>query len=393
MFTSESVTAGHPDKLCDQISDAIVDQFLAQDPYARVRAECAVSSAVIFIAARFASTAKVDMASAARKVVKKIGYDQPDFNDKICSILTTPKELEINERCRFDEYELTDEQIDRIYAENQVTVFGFACDQTPEYMPYPIMLAHKIVRRFDTVYHNRVLPYLMPDGTVQVGIEYIDRRPARIHTMTLIASQKTPEKADLSQLQKDVMDTVIEPVFRDMEIKPDDRSRLFINPDGPFLGGPSYHPGLTGRKNAIDTYGEYSRHSGKSLSGKDPLRVDRIGAYAARYIAKNVAAAGLATQCEVVLSYAIGLTRPVTMHIRTFGTGKYSEQELEALVNRHFDFRMAGIMRKFDLRHASAKNPHGFYEKLSAYGHMGRTDMDLPWEKTDLAEALAADLT
>lgn len=390
MFTSESVTAGHPDKLCDQISDAIVDQFLVQDPYARVRAECAVSSAVIFIAARFASTAKVDMASAARKVVKKIGYDQPDFNDKICSILTTPKELEMNEACRFKEEQLSDEEIDSIRAENQVTVFGFACDQTPEYMPYPIIVAHKIVRRFDTVYHEGTIPYLMPDGAAQVGIEYIDCRPARIHTMTLIAGQKNPGEADVKQLRKDLMDTVVEPVFKDMDIRPDDSSRLFVNPDGPFLGGPSHHPGLTGRKNAVDTYGEYSRHGGKSLSGKDPLRVDRIGAYAARYIAKNVVAAGLARQCEVILSYAIGMSQPVTMHLRTFGTGKYSEQQLEKLVNHHFDFRMAAIMRQFDLRHLPSKHPHGYYEKLSAYGHVGRTDMDLPWEKTDLAEALAA---
>jgi S-adenosylmethionine synthetase len=390
MFTSESVTAGHPDKLCDQISDAIIDQFLIQDPYARVRAECAVSSAVIFIAARFASTAKVDLSRAARKVIKRIGYDQPDFNANICSILSTPKELEIDERSRFDERTLTDEAMERIHAQNQVTVFGFACDQTPEYMPYPICLAHKIMRQMDAVFEKRILPYLLPDSTVQVGVEYCDGRPARIHTITLIAGQKDLHKPDLKTLKDDIVDTVMEPLFKDQEIKPDEGCRLFVSPGGPFPGGPSHHPGLTGRKNAVDTYGEYSRHSGKSLSGKDPLRVDRIGAYAARYVAKNLVAAKLATQCEVILSYAIGMTQPVTMHVRNFGTGKYSEQELEKLVTRHFDFRLAGILRKFNLRHLPAGHPEGFYEKLSAYGHVGRLDMNLPWEKTDLAEILAA---
>jgi S-adenosylmethionine synthetase len=390
MFTSEAVTAGHPDKLCDQISDAVVDLFLLQDPYSRVRVECAVSSAVVFIASRFASSAKVDFARAARKVISRTGYDQNDFNAQSCSILTALQELPPDKRYHFDEHRLSEEEIEKITAKNQVNSFGFACDETPQLMPLPISLAHKLTRQLTKVQRGEMLPYLTPDGKVQIGIEYRDDRPYRIHGLTVSASQKSLSRPSLKQLREDINEAVLRPVFQKEEIKPDKKTRVFVNPDGASLGGPAYHSGLTGRKNAVDTYGEYSRHSGDALSGKDPLRIDRIGAYAARYAAKNVVAAGLARRCEVMLSYAIGLTKPVSLLVQTFGTGKMSDVELTDMVGRHFDFRLAGILRGFDLRHLPEKDPDGFYRKLAAHGHVGRTDMDLPWEQTNKAEILSA---
>jgi S-adenosylmethionine synthetase len=388
MFTSESVTAGHPDKLCDQISDAIVDHFLKQDPCAQVRAECAVSSAIIFIAARFASEAKVDLAYVARKVIKKIGYDQPDFNAQICSILSAPQALPIAKSSQFDEEKLTEAQIKRISAKNQVTLFGFACDQTPALMPLPIWFAHQLARQLSAVRNDKTLPYLMPDGKVQVGVEYKDRRPKRIHGVTIAASQKTPNKPGSKKLLHDILDAVIGPVFESEEFKPDDKTRIFVNPDGPYLGGPTHHSGLTGRKSAVDTYGEYARHSGDALSGKDPMRIDRVGAYAARYAAKNVVAAGLASECEVMLSYSIGLTEPVSLQVQTYGTGKIPDSKIVELLKIHFEFRLAGILKQFSLRYLPSKHLDGFYQKLAAYGHFGRNDIELPWEQTDRAEML-----
>jgi len=389
MFTSESVTEGHPDKLCDQISDAIVDHFLRQDPYARVRVECAVSSAIIFIAARFASTAKVDFAHLARKVIRKIGYDQPDFNDKICSILSAPQELPIDNASRFDEAELTDAGIDKIAAKNQVTLFGFACDHTAMLMPLPIWLSNKLARQITAVRKNSKLPYLQPDGKVQVGVGFQDRKPERIHSISIAASQNTPGKPGPQKLHQDILENVIKPVFKDEPIRPDRQTRIFINPDGPYLGGPTHHSGLTGRKSAVDTYGEYARHSGDALSGKDPLRIDRIGAYAARYAAKNVVAAGLASECEVMLSYSIGLTQPVSLQVQTFGTGKVPEARIAELLAENFEFRLAGILKQFKLRQMPVRHLDGFFQKLAAYGHFGRTDMELPWEAADKAELLA----
>jgi S-adenosylmethionine synthetase len=388
MFTSESVTAGHPDKLCDQISDAIVDHFLKQDPCAQVRAECAVSSAIIFIAARFASEAKVDLAYVARKVIKRIGYDQPDFNAQICSILSAPQALPIGKSSQFDEEKLNEAQIKRIAAKNQVTLFGFACDQTPALMPLPIWLAHQLARQLSAVRNDKTLAYLMPDGKVQVGVEYKDRRPKRIHGVTIAASQKTPNKPGPKKLHQDILDTVIEPVFANEKIKPDDKTRIFVNPDGPYLGGPMNHSGLTGRKSAVDTYGEYARHSGDALSGKDPMRIDRVGAYAARYAAKNVVAAGLAAECEIMLSYSIGLTQPVSLQVQTFGTGKIPDGKIVELLKTHFEFRLAGILKQFKLRYLPSKHLDGFYQKLAAYGHFGRNDIELPWEQTDKVEML-----
>lgn len=390
IFTSESVTEGHPDKLCDQISDAIVDRFLTYDPYARIRAECAVSSAIVFIAARFRSDIKMDFAHVARKIIKHIGYDLEDFNEKICSILTAPKALPIDRKTRFDEHALSDRDISRIPARNQVTVFGFACDQTQAFLPMPIWLAHQLVRQLTAIRRLKVLPYLMPDGRVQVGVEYRDRRPSRIHSVTLVADQRDLRMPGIRKLRSDIIASVIEPVFAKEEIQPDDRTRINVNPDGPYQGGPPHHSGLTGRKNAVDTYGEYARHSGKALSGKDPIRIDRIGAYVARYAAKNVVAAGLAAECEVLLSYSLGITQPVSLQIQTFGTGTISEKEIAKRVQQHFDFRPAAIIRDFDLRNLPAQNSGRFYQRLAAYGHFGRRDLDLPWERTDRAELLKA---
>jgi len=389
MFTSESVTEGHPDKLCDQISDAIVDHFLQQDPYARVIAECAVSTAIVFIAARFESHATVDFSNIARQVINQTGYEQQSFNGKTCSIVTSLKELPPNEQFRKDEREMSDEEIEGIPVKNQVTVFGFACQQTPALMPLPVWLAHRLARRLTSVRFRKILPYLSPDGKTQVGVEYRKRRPSRIHSISVIASQNKPEEPDLKRLIEDIREAVIGPVFADEPVRPDDRTGIFINPDGPLItGGPSVHSGLTGRKNAIDTYGEYSRQSGAALSGKDPARMDRIGAYAARYAAKNIVAAGLADECEVQLSYSIGLSRPVSIQVQTFGTGRIPDGEIASRIERHLDFRLAGIIRQFNLRFLSSSVKGGFYRKLAAYGHMGRMDIGVPWEITDRAPLL-----
>jgi S-adenosylmethionine synthetase len=393
MFTSESVTEGHPDKLCDQISDAIVDNFLRKDPYSRVITECAVSTSIVFIAARFDSDAIVDFTKIARKLIKQVGYDQPDFSAKTCSIVTSLKELPPSEYRYFEEKKLSEAEIEQILVKNQATVFGFACNQTPALMPLPIWLAHKLAKRLTAVRHQNILPYLTPDGKTQVGIEYRDRKPYRIHSITVIASQNKPSNSDgpdLKTLQENIKETVIDPVFQDEEIQPDAKTRIFINPDGPLIiGGPAAHSGLTGRKNAIDTYGEYSRHSGAALSGKDPTRIDRIGAYAARYAAKNIVAAGLADECEVQLSYSIGLAQPVSIQVETFGTGKISDEEITVLLEKHFDFRLAGIIRQFNLRGLPGLIEGGFYRQLAAYGHVGRIDLGIvPWEETDKVQVL-----
>jgi len=388
MFTSESVTEGHPDKLCDQISDAIVDHFLQKDPCSRVIAECAVSTAIVFIAARFSSAESIDFSNIARQVISQIGYDQNTFNSKTCSVLTSLKELPA-EKCSFDEKTLDDKAIDRITVKNQVNVFGFACNQTAALMPLPIWLARKLSRRLASARLQKILTYLSPDGKTQVGIEYRNRKPSRIHSITVIASQNREDTPNLKQLRDEIRQAVIEQVFLDEEVQPDTKTRIFVNPDGPFIiGGPSVHSGLTGRKNAIDTYGEYSRHSGAALSGKDPMRIDRVGAYAARYAAKNVVVAGLADECEVQLSYSIGLARPVSIQVETFGTGKLSDEAIAALVEEHFDFRLAAIVKQFSLRHLPSIVKGGFYRKLAAYGHVGRMDIGLPWELTDRASLL-----
>ncbi|MBH8551334.1 methionine adenosyltransferase [Nostocaceae cyanobacterium CENA357] len=384
MFTSESVTEGHPDKLCDQISDAIVDRFLQQDPYSRVITECAVSTGIVFIAARFEPNSNVDFTNVARQVIEEVGYKQKEFNGKTCSILTSLRELPTKKHHLFDERTLSDQEIEQITVTNQATVFGFACNQTSALMPMPIWLAHKLARQISQVRSQQILSYLTPDGKTQVGVEYKNRRPDRIHSITVIASQNKSSKPALQQLQDDIKEAVIYPIFEDEEIKPDKNTRIFINPDGPFIkGGPAVHSGLTGRKNAIDTYGEYSKHSGSALSGKDPIRIDRVGAYIARYAAKNIVAAKLADECEVQLSYSIGLARPVSIQVETFGTGKVSDEEITILLDKHFDFRLAGIIKQFNLRYLPSLTQGSFYKKLAAYGHVGRIDIELPWEKLD----------
>lgn len=389
LFTSESVTEGHPDKLCDQISDAVVDRFLARDRASRIRVECAVSKGMAFIAARFASHAKLDIPEIARGIIERVGYQEGEFNAKECTILTSLTELAAAGNPPTDEQQLSDQELERLTVGNQATVFGFACRQSPALLPLPIWLAHRLARQLAAVRANQRLPYLCPDGKTQVGVEYRIGRPARIHSVTLIASQARPDDPSLRALRSDLIESVITPVFADQPVRPDNRTHIFVNPDGPLvIGGPVVHSGLTGRKNAVDTYGEYARHSGAALSGKDPLRVDRVGAYAARYAAKNLVAAGLADECEVQLSYTIGLARPVSTQVETFGTGKFPDDELLRRVENWFDFRLGALIRAFALRDLSAQHQGHFFERLAAYGQMGRTDIAVPWECTDQLDAL-----
>jgi S-adenosylmethionine synthetase len=386
MFTSESVTDGHPDKICDQISDAIVDHFLAQDPYARVRAECAVSTSILFIAARFASEIKADIPTLARKVISGLGYRRPDFDPQTCSVLTSFQEYPPAADLYFNEGKLTDAEIERIPVRQQATMFGFACRQTEVLMPLPIYLAHKLARQIIQVQKDKTVPYLSPDAKTQVGVEYRDRQPHRIHSLTLMVSGSKAADYQVSpqKLQGDMREAVIRPAFSEEAIQPDKKTLISINPiENLMVGGPAVHSGLTGRKNDVDTYGDYARQTANALSGKDPLRIDRIGVYAARYAAKNVVAAGLATECEVQLSYSLGFSRPVSVQVETFGTGKLPDDDLAALVERHFDFRLAGILRQFNCRHLPALNKGKFYQKLAAYGHVGRQDLSLPWEAVD----------
>jgi S-adenosylmethionine synthetase len=391
VFISESVTEGHPDKLCDQISDAIVDHYLTLDPFARVRAECAVANSILFIAARFASEVRADIPTLARKVISRVGYTKPDFDAHTCSILTSLQEYPAEADLYFHEERLKEEELDLIPARQQATIFGFACRQTEVLMPLPIWLAHKLARRIMVARREKLIPYLSPDAKTQVGVEYRERRPYRLYGLTLVVSLSREMMGAIPRprLEQEIREAVIEPVFAGEELRPDPHTLIYINPlENLMVGGPSVHSGLTGRKNATDTYGEYARHSGNALSGKDPLRIDRIGAYAARYAAKNVVAAGLAEECEVQLSYAIGLARPASVQVETFGTGRLDDERLADLVERAFDFRPAAILKQFKLRHLPAQQHGNFYCRLAAYGQVGRTDLPLPWELTDKAELL-----
>jgi S-adenosylmethionine synthetase len=391
VFTSESVTEGHPDKLCDQISDSILDSYLLADPFSRLDAECAVAKGILFIAVRFASNATIDVPMIARQAIRRVGYgngngngnDGGGFTAENCNIMTSLSEV-ADARQAIDEAELDDAGIEAIFAGNQVTQFGYACTQTAALMPSPIWLAHKLARRIATVRLTRQLGYLAPDGKTQVAVEYRNRRPYRIHSVAVTAAIDPGGAPSRAVLEANLIDLVVKPAFEDELIRPDNGTRIFINPGGPFFtGGPEMHAGLTGRKNAIDTYGEYSRHSGAALSGKDPTRIDRVGAYAARYAAKNVVAAGLAEECELQLSYSIGMAQPVSLRVQTFGTGRISDEEIARRLRAAFEFRPAGIIAEFNLRRLPALFRGRFYSRLAAYGHVGRMDIGLPWERVD----------
>jgi S-adenosylmethionine synthetase len=389
IFTSESVTTGHPDKLCDQVSDAIVDHFLSQDTNAGIVAECAVASGVLFISAHYASRGGLAIPDVARAVIRSIGYPRQVFDADACTIMTSFMDHTERDYRELDLDALDDDGIAGITAKDQVTVFGYACDQTDALMPLPISIAHALVRKLDEPGLDRELPYLLPDAKVQVGVEYRENRPLRIHSVAVETSQREGSAPAPDRLRADLIHGVITPVLAEQSVAPDGDTHYFINPEGPVIGGgPAVHSGLTGRKTGIDTYGEYARHSGAALSGKDPMRIDRVGAYAARCAAKNVVAAGLARECEVQLSYSIGAAGPVSLRVRTLGTGTIDDSEIARRLRETFDFRIGAIVRDLRLRELPGEHPEGFYRRLAVYGQMGRTDFDVPWERTDRAGRL-----
>ncbi|MBS1212700.1 MAG: S-adenosylmethionine synthetase [Proteobacteria bacterium] len=389
LFTSESVAEGHPDRLSDMISDAVVDRFMQQDPYSRIVTECALSKGVVFMAARFASQANVDLPEVARSVIGTAGYRPDDFDAADCTVVTSLITMPMEQRFQADELEISDAEIDQLAVKNQATLFGYACNQTPELMPLPIMLANRLARELSAVRRQRSIPCLSPDCTVQVGVEYENSKPVRIHGVTLIAGCQGKQKVDPVQLREALIQHVVEPVFADEPLRPDDATEIFVNPRGAFpKSGPASHSGMTGRKSAADTYGGYARHSGSALSGKDPSRIDRTGVYAARYAAKNIVAAGLAEECEVQLSYSIGYAAPVSIQVQTFGTGRVSEAVLKKRLEEHFDFRLGALIRDFNLRHLATEYGDGFYGKLPNHGHFANDLMVLPWEVTDKTELL-----
>ncbi len=406
LFTSESVTEGHPDKVCDQISDAILDEFLTKDKSSRVAAETTVTTGMALVCGEITSDCYVDIPAVVRNTIKNIGYAGAEgggFDYKNCAVLTSIDEQStdiaggVNKalESRNNNADTSVSETENVGAGDQGIMFGFACDETPELMPLPISLAHKLAYRLAQVRKNGSLGYLRPDGKSQVTVEYVDGRPSRIDTIVL-STQHDPEIKGVSDnkevqeiIRQDLIEKVIEPVFENCDIKPDENTKYLINPSGRFvIGGPQGDAGLTGRKIIVDTYGGYSRHGGGAFSGKDPTKVDRSAAYAARYVAKNVVKAGLAQKCEVELGYAIGVAEPVSIMVDTFGTGVISDDEISALVQKNFDLRPAAIIKQFDLRGLPAKNGGKFYQLLAAYGHMGRTDIDVPWEHTDKADLL-----
>ncbi|GGE04860.1 S-adenosylmethionine synthase [Marinithermofilum abyssi] len=386
LFTSESVTAGHPDKICDQISDAVLDEILSKDPNARVACETSVNTGLVLVAGEISTNCYVDIPKIVRDTIREIGYTRAKygFDAETCAVLTSIDEQSpdiaqgVNEALEKREGSMTEEEIEAIGAGDQGLMFGFATNETPELMPLPIYLAHRLARRLHEVRVDGTLEYLRPDGKTQVTVEYEEDRPVRIDT--IVVSTQHAEDITLDQIKKDIQTHVIAPVVPEEML--DEHTKYFINPTGRFvIGGPMGDAGLTGRKIIVDTYGGYARHGGGAFSGKDPTKVDRSAAYAARYVAKNIVAAGLADKCEVQLAYAIGVAQPVSIRIDTFGTGKVEEERLVELVRKHFDLRPAGIIRELDLRRP-------IYRQTAAYGHFGRNDLDLPWEKTDKADLL-----
>ena len=402
LFTSESVTEGHPDKICDQISDTILDTLLAQDPTSRVAAEVVVNTGLVLITGEITTKANVNYVNIARKKIAEIGYTDADngFSANSASILValdeqSPDIAQGVNTAQETRAQDSEELFDKIGAGDQGIMFGFACNETPELMPLPISLAHRIARRLAAVRKTGDLSYLRPDGKTQVTVVYEDGRPVGIDTI-LISTQHTAtigeitdEAAVQAKIKSDLWSVVVEPVFGDIDVKPNQETRFLVNPTGKFvIGGPQGDSGLTGRKIIVDTYGGYSRHGGGAFSGKDPTKVDRSAAYAARYVAKNIVAAGLAEKVEIQLSYAIGVARPTSILVDTFGTGKVDEDILLELIKQHFELRPAGIIHSFNLRNLPSERGGRFYQDVAAYGHFGRTDLDLPWEQTDKAQVL-----
>lgn len=387
LFTSESVTEGHPDKICDQISDSILDEILKKDPNARVACETSVTTGLVLVSGEITTSTYVDIPKTVRQTIKEIGYTRAKygFDAETCAVLTSIDEqstdiaMGVDQALEAREGTMSDEEIEAIGAGDQGLMFGYACNETKELMPLPISLAHKLARRLSEVRKEDILPYLRPDGKTQVTVEYDENnKPVRIDAI-VISTQHHPE-ITLEQIQRNIKEYVINPVVPKELI--DEETKYFINPTGRFvIGGPQGDAGLTGRKIIVDTYGGYARHGGGAFSGKDATKVDRSAAYAARYVAKNIVAAELADSCEVQLAYAIGVAQPVSISINTFGSGKASEEKLIEVVRNNFDLRPAGIIKMLDLRRP-------IYKQTAAYGHFGRHDVDLPWERTDKAEQL-----